>query len=79
MFTEAYKKAKENNYVKELRIYLMEFEAKREPFEIAEKLGITVSAVNQRIKNLSENIGTINKFIELANTIGYNVDIAFVK
>ena len=48
-------------------------------FEIAEKLGITVSAVNQRIKNLSENIGTINKFIELANTIGYYVDIAFVK
>jgi predicted ABC-type transport system involved in lysophospholipase L1 biosynthesis ATPase subunit len=47
--------------------------------EIAEKLGITVSAVNQRIKNLSENIGTINKFIELANIIGYNVDIAFVK
>ena len=46
---------------------------------MAEKLGITVSAVNQRIKNLSENIGTINKFIELANTIGYNVDIAFVK
>ena len=38
LFTEAYKKAKENNYVKELRIYLMEFEAKREPFEIAEKL-----------------------------------------
>ena len=48
-------------------------------FEIAEKLGITVSAVNQRIKNLSENIGTINKFIEFANIIGYNVDIAFVK
>ena len=48
-------------------------------FEIAEKLGITVSAVNQRIKNLSENIGTINKFIELANTIGYYVDIAFVQ
>ncbi len=38
LFKEAYKKAKENNYVKELRIYLMEFEAKREPFKIVENL-----------------------------------------
>lgn len=48
-------------------------------FEIAEKLGITISAVNQRIKHLSENTGTINKFIEFANIIGYDVDIVFIK
>ena len=47
--------------------------------EIAKKTEVTSDAVNKRIKQLSGNIGNINKFIELADIIGYKVDIAFIK
>ncbi|WP_323587740.1 helix-turn-helix domain-containing protein [Aliarcobacter butzleri] len=52
LFKEAYKKAKANNYIKELRIYLMEFEAKTEPFEIVEK--VTLKDLENIVENMIE-------------------------
>ena len=47
--------------------------------EIAEKIDITSDAVNKRIKQLSINVGNINKLIEIAEIIGYRLEIAFIK
>ncbi len=47
--------------------------------EVANVADITTTAVNKRIRQLSDNTGTINKMIEFVNLIGYDVEIEFVK
>jgi predicted transcriptional regulator len=47
--------------------------------EIANRAEITTTAVSKRIRQLSENTGTINRMIEFINLIGYDLEIVFVK
>ncbi len=47
--------------------------------EIADRAEITTTAVSKRIRQLSENTGTINRMIEFINLIGYDLEIVFVK
>ncbi len=47
--------------------------------DIAENLGISVAGASKRIRSLSENVAKIDKFIELVNAIGYDIEVIFVK
>ncbi|ABV67608.1 hypothetical protein Abu_1352 [Aliarcobacter butzleri RM4018] len=58
LFKEAYQKAKNSDNIKGLRIYLMEFEAKTEPFEIVEK--ITLKDLENIVENMIEKKKSIH-------------------